>query len=71
MAPAFVFYSYFSNVQICLKIMQSKNCILRASYECLYHICENTKKYHSSWVSFIRNNYTVSDLLTYGMIKIL
>ena len=35
------------------KIMQSENCISRASYECLYRMCENSKKYCSSWVSFI------------------
>ena len=36
------------------KMMQSENCILRASYECLYRLCENSKKYCSSWVSFIK-----------------
>ena len=34
--------------------MQSEICILRASYECLYRKCENSKKYCSSLVSFIR-----------------
>ena len=36
------------------KIMQSENCILRASYECLYRMSENSKKYCSNWVAFIK-----------------
>ncbi|XP_078312623.1 uncharacterized protein LOC144619140 [Crassostrea virginica] len=48
------FTRIFRMFKFWFKMMQSENCILRASYECLYHLCENSKKYCSSWVSFIK-----------------
>ena len=47
------------------KIMQSENCILRASYDCLYRMCENCKKYCSNWESFIKEQLHCWDLVTY------
>ena len=38
------------------KMVLSENCILRAFYECLYHMCENTRKYCSNWLSFIKEH---------------
>ena len=50
--------------------MQSENCILRASYECLYRMCENSRNTVVVGCLLLRNNYIVWDLDTYGMIKL-
>ena len=54
---SFVFFEF----RFWFKIMQSENCILRASYECVYRMCENSKEYMycSSWMSFIKEQLHV------------